>query len=175
MSNLGDEILSKITDSKDLLTKIGSKIPGFSGYIDRQERRNSDKLLRDTISERTEEQWHRVSDLQTELIGSGDIMYVDDLEKAALKMRTFADRIKTAARGYSGIFDAVKINEEELTKILAYDNAMLDSMDGLSNAVDHVQASLGTDGIQAAIRNLATVAQQLIDAFNKRDEIVLTE
>lgn len=173
MSNLGDQILSKITDSKDLLTRIGSKIPGFSGYIDRQERRNSDKLLRDTIAKRTMEQHKRVSELQNEMISEGKISLLDDMEKASVRLQTFADRIRTATRGYSSVFEAVKIDEDALTKILQYDNALLEMVDGVSAAIDHVQASLATDGLKAAIRNLQTVAQELIDAYNKRDEIVL--
>ena len=173
MSNIGDEILSKVSGGKDLISKIASKIPGFSGYINREERRKSDKLLRDTISARFAEQVRRVSELQQEFISGGEIMYVDDLEKSALKLRTFADRIKTASRGYSSLFEAVKINEEELDKILAYDNALLEMSDEVGRAIDHVQASIGTDGIQASIRNLAQAAQKCIDAYNRRDEVVL--
>ena len=174
MSDLGDQILSKITDSKDLLTKIGSKIPGFSGYIDRQERRNSDKILRDTIAKNVMVQHKRISELQTDLISEGEISYLDDMEKAALRLQTFADRIRTATRGYSSVFEAVKINEEELAKLLQYDNALLDMVDGVSTAVDHVRASIGSDGMRSAVRNLQTVSQDCIDAYNKRDEIVLT-
>ncbi len=174
MSNLGDQIFSKITDSKDLLTRIGSKIPGFSGYIDRQERRNSDKLLRDTIAQRFMDQRGRVSEIQNELISEGEIALLDDLEKAALRLQTFADRIRTAKRGYSSVFEAIKIDEEALTRILQYDNTLLEMSDQVAGAVDHVQASIGGEGLKAAIRNLQTVTQQCIDAFNKRDEIILT-
>jgi hypothetical protein len=173
MSNIGDEILSKVSGGKDLISKIASKIPGFSGYINREERRKSDKLLRDTISARFAEQVRRVSELQQEFISGGEIMYVDDLEKSALKLRTFADRIKTASRGYSSLFEAVKINEEELDKILAYDNALLEMSDEVGRAIDHVQASIGTDGIQASIRNLVQASQKCIDAYNRRDDVVL--
>lgn len=173
MSDLGDQILSKITDSKDLLTKIGSKIPGFSGYIDRQERRSSDKLLRDTIANHVMAQHKRVSELQVELVNEGEIAYLDDMEKAALRLQTFADRIRTATRGYSSVFEAVKIDEDALNKILAYDNTLLDMVESVAAAVDHVQSSFGTDGLKSAIRNLQTISQDCIDAFNKRDEIVL--
>ncbi len=173
MSNIGNEILSKVSGGKDLLSNIVSKIPGFSGYMKREDRRKSDKLLRDTISARFAEQVRRVSELQQEFISGGEIMYVDDLEKAALKLRTFADRIKTASRGYSSLFEAVKINEDELDKILAYDNALLEMSDEVSRAIDHVQSSMGTDGVQASIRNLTQTAQKCIDAYNRRDEVVL--
>ena len=71
------------------------------------------------------------------------------------------------------MFEAVKINEEELDKILAYDNALLEMSDEVGKAIDHVQASIGTDGVQASIRNLVGAAQKSIDAFNRRDEVVL--
>ncbi|GAB4577953.1 MAG: hypothetical protein Fur0022_06850 [Anaerolineales bacterium] len=173
MSNFGDEILSKVTGGKDFFSNIVSKIPGFSGYVKREDRRKSDKLLRDTISARFAEQVRRVSELQQEFISNGEIMYVDDLEKAALKLRTFADRIKTASRGYSSLFEAVKINEEELDKILAYDNALLEMSDEVSRAIDHVQSSMGTDGVAGSIRNLTQTSQKCIDTYNRRDEIVL--
>ncbi len=173
MSNIGEDILSKVTGGKDFLSNLASKIPGYSGYVKREDRRKSDKLVRDTISARFAEQVRRVSELQQEFISGGEIMYVDDLEKAALKLRTFADRIKTASRGYSSMFDAVKINEDELDKILAYDNALLDMSDEVGKAIEHVQASIGTEGVQASIRNLVGAAQKSIDAFNRRDEVVL--
>lgn len=173
MSNFGDEILSKVTGGKDFLSNIASKIPGFSGYVKREDRRKSDKLLRDTISARFAEQVRRVSELQQELIGAGEIMYIDDLEKSALKLRTFADRIKTASRGYSSMFEAVKINEEELDKILAFDNALLEMSDEVSRAIDNVQSSIGSEGLQASIRNLTQTSQKAIDTYNRRDEIVL--
>jgi hypothetical protein len=173
MSNLGDQILGQVSGGKDVITNLMSKIPGFSGYVKRQERRNSDKLLRETIAARFEEQVQRVSSVQTDLISAGQIGLLDDVEKASIKLQTFADRVKTAARGYSGFFDAVKINEEELDRLLAYDNAMLDMADEVARAVDHVEASIGGEGLTAAIRNLVSTAQKCIDAFNRREEIVL--
>jgi hypothetical protein len=174
MSDLGDQISSKITAGKDFLTKIAGKVPGFSGYIERQDRRNSDKLLREVIAARFEEQWGRVSGLQREFISAGEIGRVDDLERAAIKLRTFTDRVRTASRGYSGFFDAVKINQEELTRLYEYDNTLLEMVEEVGRAIDHVAASVGTDGLDAAIRNLESVAQQCIDAFNRREEVVLS-
>ena len=175
MSDLGDQIFSKVSEGKDILTRIMSKVPGFSGYVERQERRASDKLLRDMIAARFEEQWGRISALQREFISAGEISYIDDLEAAAIKLRTFVDRVRNAARGYSGLFDAVKINQEELALLLEYDEALLNMSDEVSNAIDHVRASIGTDGLDAAVCNLEAVSQECIEAFNRRDEVVLAE
>jgi hypothetical protein len=155
----------------DPFKKILGKIPGFSGYMERQSRRDADKLLRETVASRFEEQWQRVSGLQRDFISQGEIGYVDDLEAAAVQLRTFADRVRRATRGYSGLFDAVKINEKELEKLYQYDAAMLELADEVMRAVDNVEASLGSDGLPAAIRHLSGVARGCISVFDKRDEV----
>ncbi len=172
MSDLQDQIFGKVTSDMDLFKKIASKIPGFSGYMERQSRRDADKLLRETIASRGEEQYQRVSAIQRDFISQGEIGLVDDLEASVLKMRTFADRIRRASRGYSGLFDAVKINEKELAQIYQYDAAMLDLIDDISRAADNVEASVGSDGLPAAIRHLTSVTQQCIDTFNRREEVI---
>ena len=39
--------LGKITEGKDLLGKIRNFLSGFVGYVDRENRREADKLLRE--------------------------------------------------------------------------------------------------------------------------------
>jgi hypothetical protein len=164
------DLFDQVTGDQDIFKKILSKIPGFSGYIERQNRRAADKLLRDTIANRFEEQWQRISALQNELTHEGGLAYVGKLESAAIKIRQFIDRVKNASYGYSGLFDAVKINEQELAQVYQYDLALLNSADELSNAVDNVETAIGSDGLPAAIRKLTTLASHAVTAFNKRTE-----
>ena len=168
-----DDIFGKVTSDMDPFKRVASKIPGFSGYMERQNRRISDKLLRETLADRFEEQWQEVSRLQRELIKAGQIEYVDDLEEAAVKLRTFTDRVRRATYGYSGLFDAVQINEDELTQLYQYDAAMFDMLDEISGGVENVEASIGSDGLPAAIRHLTKLSQQAVDVFNRRKETIL--
>ncbi len=95
------EIFDQVTGDQDPLTKLLGKIPGFKGYVERQSRRASDKLLRTMIADHFEALWQRISGLQKELINEGEIAYIDDLESAAIKLRQFIDRVRTASYGYS--------------------------------------------------------------------------
>jgi hypothetical protein len=166
------DMFDKVTSQQDIIKKLLSKIPGFSGYIERENRRSSDKILRDTVSSRLEDVWKRISSLQRDLLNQGEIRMIDDLEAAAIKFRQVIDRIKKASYGYSGFFDAVKINEEELALIYQYDLSMMDQVDVANKAVDTVETSIGTDGLPAAIRNLVSVADQCVIAFDKRAEVI---
>ena len=151
-----------------------SFIPGFKGYIERQNRRDADKVLRDTVAQHFEDQWRRTSQLQSDLVSNGQIAFVDDLEKVAIKLRTFIDKISTAPRGYSGLFDAVKINEEELESIYQFDAAFFDLAEQVGRALDNVEASLGDPAaLPAAIRNVTTLARQAVETYNRRSEVVI--
>lgn len=167
------DLYDKVTGYQDIFKKILGKVPGFSGYIERQNRRASDKLLREAVANHFEEQWQRISGLQRDLISQGGIAYVDEMEGAALKLRQFIDRVRTASYGYSGLFDAIKINENELAQLYQYDLALLQSADELGRAVDNIETSIGSDGLPAAIRHLTGLAQQAVTAFNKRSEAMV--
>jgi hypothetical protein len=166
------DMFDKVTSQQDIIKKLLSKIPGFSGYIERENRRSSDKILREVISSRLEEAWKRISGLQRDLISQGAIRDIDDLEAAAIKYRQVIDRVQKASYGYSGFFDAVKINEKELEKIYQYDLTMLDQVELANAAIDNVETSIGSDGLPAAIRNLVAVADQAVTAFDKRAEVI---
>src|SRR5512139_1900524 len=150
-----DQFFEKVTSQQDPFTKLTKMIPGFGGYIDRRTRRDADKLLRDTVARRFEEHWKRASQLQSDMVSNGMIAYVDDMEKAAIQLRTFIDKITTAPRGYSGLFDAVKINEKELEAIYQFDFAFFDLAEQVGRALDNVEASLSDEtAFPAAIRNV---------------------
>lgn len=173
MESPKDDVVGKVSKDLDPFKKILSHIPGFSGYMERQQRRDSDKLIRDMIFKRFRLLEERVSRLQRDFIGQGAILYVDDLERTAINLRTFADRIRTAKRGYSGLFSAVNVNEEELAKLYEYDASMLDLVDEVDRAIDNVEASVGSDGLPAALRNLETLARRCIQVFEMREEVIL--
>ncbi len=167
------DFLDRVTGQQDIFKQLASHIPGFDGYIERQNRRAADKLLRQTVAERFEEQWRRASNMQADLVSAGMYDLVDDMEKAAIQLRTFIDKIRTASYGYSGFFDAVKINEEELAKLYQFDAAFFQLAESIGHALDTVEASIGdTQGLEAAIRNLVSLAREAVDTMQRRYEVI---
>lgn len=167
------DLFDRVTDDRDIFKRLLGKLPGFNGYFERQDRRASDKILRESVANRYEELWQRISGLQRDLISQGQIEFVDDLESAAIKLRQFIDRVRTAAYGYAGFFDPVKVREDELAQVYQFDLALLESVDEVGRAVDNVESSIGTDGLPAAIRNLRALAAQAVETFNRRSEVLI--
>lgn len=168
MSDLYDQV----TSDQDPFTKLLAKIPGFKGYIERSTRRSADKLLREQIANQFGQLHRRVGELQEDFAASGNLEYLDDLETAATKIQTFIDKISHAAYGYAGFFDAIKIKEDELAKIYAFDLKLLEMADEIERAIENVSASIDTDGLPAAIRHLVNLTRDLVSTFDQRDEVV---
>ena len=45
------DLFDKVSGQMDFVKQLASKIPGFSGYVERQNRRAADKLLRETVAD----------------------------------------------------------------------------------------------------------------------------
>lgn len=170
------DFFEQIAAQQDPFKKLVSRIPGFSGYVERQNRRDADKLLRDTIARRFEELWNRTTGLQTELVNTRKITFIDDVEEGAIQLRTFIDKIKTAPRGYAGLFDAIKINEKDLLAIYQFDLAFFDLGDQVGRALDTLEATLQDEaGLPAAIRNLVELGRLAVTTYDRRVEAVTGE
>ena len=168
MENLSDLVSSE----KSGLQKLWEKLPGIKGYEKLEDRRDTDKIVRENISKRFSEQWDRISAIEKDLAKGMGIVYLSDLESAALKIRQFADRIKTAAYGYGGLTDAVKVDETALQQIYDYDLYLFDLADTVKGSVDSVEDAVAAgDGIDTAIKELNKVAQECLVALNRRAEV----
>src|SRR5258708_2305800 len=165
------DMYQNVSGQVDPFKKLASFIPGFSGYVERQNRRDADKLVRDTVARRFEELYKRTSNIQTDLVSAGKIESVGDMEKAAIQIRTFIDKVGTAARGYAGLFDAVKINQKELEQLYNFDLTFFDLADQIGHGLDNVEASEADyTALPASLRNITALGRQAVDTFNKRSE-----
>lgn len=175
MSDQSFDPLNEVQNADDLLGRIRSKLAEFVGYVDRDQRREADRILRQSIADRYEEQWSRISSLQREMISEGGLDWVDDMEASALKLRAFIDRVRTASYGYAGLFDHVRINQDELAKLYALDYSLLEKGEEVEQAVDEVEAAMEGEGLGQAVKQLENVSQEAVDMFNRREQTILAE
>jgi hypothetical protein len=166
------DLFDTVKGGQDIFKKLLSYIPGFSGYIERTNRRAADKLLREQVALKYSELAARTSRMQKDIADAGQIDFLDDIDSVGLKLRTFADRIKNASYGYSGFFDAVKINEKELEKIYTFDAAFFMLADQISSGLDNVEAAVAGDGLKAAIRSVNDLARQAGETYDRRYQTI---
>jgi len=168
------DLFENITDARSALAKLAAKVPGLGEFMESNDRRAADKLLRDTLARRVGEQQRRVNDLQQQMMSGQGLLLLDDIERAQTNLTTFADSISSASYGYAGLFAKVKIDSEELAKVYEYDNRLFENVEETSDAIDELQAAVDSgEGLAAAVRELNRVSRSAVEAFRKREDVFL--
>ena len=162
-----------VEDSKGGLEELISKIPGYHGYKEKEDRRAADKLLREHLDGQLGKQRRRLIDLQRDLLDSGGLLLMDDLERAVNKVQKLADKIRTATYGYAGIFDAVKVKEEELDALYDFDEDMLGHVSAIQTAIDALAAAIDASGdVKAAIQDVVSAAEEANATWRDRESAI---
>ncbi|CAG0932050.1 hypothetical protein TFLX_02431 [Thermoflexales bacterium] len=184
------DLTGQIKDQRGGFVKILSKIPGFKGYMEKETRRDADKIVRDAVAAKFTDQLDRMTELQNDLLSNGGFEFVDDVEQSAVKLRTFIDRVKTAPRGYGGLFDAVQVKEEQLDQLYNFDYQLLSEAEGLALAIDQCRVALGVmpappaaegtapapiglEALKPALSALKRICTGLNDLYDKRQHVLV--
>jgi len=171
---MGD-VYDKVQDDRNILEKLASKIPGFNGYQERVERRKADKLMREMLSDKLGAQRKKLDEAQKELIAHSRLDLVDDLGSAVTQLQTFADRVRLASYGYAGLFDAVKINQEELAQMYNFDAALFEYVDRLEAANDRLREAIPSgQGLVETIRIIRDICTEANETFDQREHIIMS-
>jgi hypothetical protein len=171
---MAGDIFGKVKDSRNIVEKLGSIIPGWKGYQERQERRSADQLMRQTLAEKMTAQRKKLDVAQQELINSGNLDLVDDIGRAVTQLQTFVDRVRLASYGYSGLFDAVKINQDELEQMYNFDAALFEYVNRLDTANERLREAIDTgEGMKQVIRIVQDICREANATFDEREHVVL--
>jgi hypothetical protein len=151
-------------------------LPGIRGYIDKELRRDADKRLRVMIANQLDGDKRRLLELQNQLMRSGGLAGLDDVDRVITKLQTLSDRIRTASYGYAGFFDPARVREDELRALHQFDVAMAARMGEIDEEISALGAVIGGgDGPTAdAIAQLANTVNELTALYDKRNDALLS-
>jgi len=169
-------LTDKLKADRNTLDALVATIPGFRGYKEREIRRDADKLVRRHVSGLLEEQRKRLSDIQVELLEAARFDLLDDLERIGTKVHGVLNRLKTAAYGYAGLFDAVKVNEEQLEALYCFDLGLLDLVADFRDALDRLEEAVAAkEDLAAPVHAVKSVVDGLAATVRGRERVVLEE
>lgn len=174
-STIGDLYQQIAGEESTAFGDLLAKIPGLDGYMERERRREADSILRQTIVGRLEQVRLQLSDVHHTL--SRDIAlamdYAESLGRAETRLMGLMGKIKDAPVGYAGYFDAIKVKEDDLARIYAFDNEMLVYVDQIAADVDTLQEAVNRGAqIDAAISQLNEDLGLANETFAGRTEVM---
>lgn len=109
----------------NIFERLGSCIPGYKGYTEKEERRDTDKLLRIQIAEQLDSNRSKIDSFILKEASENNHSAVILLDSLKKKLDLMANRIRYAPSGYSGFFDVVQIKSNDLDKLYAYDLTLM--------------------------------------------------
>lgn len=121
-------MVEKDKTQMNALERIIRWIPGFKGYFQREDRRDSDLLQREFMVEKVNRVKDRIQELIKGVAREKRLDLLTDYDEIMRGLEKLANEVRYADRGYSGFFDLVKISEEQLDEIYQFDSEMVEKV-----------------------------------------------
>lgn len=174
MSDLKSK-LDFIKSKESFLEKIKRIIPGYDGYANRDNSRELDTLLRNQLAMKLEHNRIKIKNTVSNYSKNNRLFLATDIDKIEKKNDTAIAKFRSAARGYSGAFDVVKIKDEKLEQIYQFDNSLLSGVEEISVFFDSLEniseQNLDTKEAEAKVMK---ALNELIVKFDEREAILRT-
>jgi hypothetical protein len=154
---MGDA-MERARAARNVLERIGKKVPGLSGYLDRELSREIDQLVRARLADSLDAARADVA-AYTRTLHLGAAERLDRLTGLDKDLDALANAIRHAGSGYTGLFDAVKVNQEKLEAVYRLEIGFVEDVEAVAEAADHL--SEGEDALDRLSEALAKVRVRL--------------
>jgi hypothetical protein len=151
-----------------------ARVPVIGTYRDREQRRETDKRLREHLASRLTESKETVQRTALDLAQRGKLAHLDDVDRLASHIQQMADTIRYASYGYSGIFALEKIREEALDRLYAFDLSLMEDIDGIQATVSRLDGDMSDAALSRAARAADESVTALENKFRQRKDVLST-
>ncbi|MDP2953565.1 MAG: hypothetical protein Q8O76_09650, partial [Chloroflexota bacterium] len=110
---------------------------------------------------------------QSHLVDAEELKAVVALERAMMRLQLLIDRLKTAAYGHSGFFDATRVLEKDLDALYEYDQSLAEGMDKVAQMMGRLAQATEAGVIMAAAEELVSLLEEINTAFTRRMDVIL--
>lgn len=170
------DVYAQAKSQMRLSEKIAAALPGFRGYKEKELRRESDKLIRNHLHLKLSKDKDNIRSISQKIADKRYLDVLTDIDRLTAKMDRVTEKVNHASYGYSGFFDVVKVKEENLDRMITFDNQLLDSVNALTADIDAFKTQLLSgdySNLKDKIQAITGKLELLEDTFDKREEVVL--
>lgn len=144
----------------NLFDKIGSHIRGYNGYVVREEKRNTDKKLREQLSSKISNAESDIIEYQQQLLKNNNIQTCQEWELIRKSLNILLPKVQYAPYGESSFFSEKQLKENELDEIYRLDLEMAEKVDLLLKLVEqHIEDVLKSVIINRQIKAVEELIQ----------------
>jgi len=169
-------ILNEIRRGRAALEVLESVIPGYRGYKEREIRRETDRLVRNILYGKLSQARDGVKAASASIVDRGHSTLYGDVNRLNAVMDRVSERINHAEYGYAGFFDAVKVKEGALDRMLNFDANLLKTVQDVEDKSLQLKTAADAEaaaGVKAKLDALIGSLRELEALFNERKNVIL--
>jgi len=163
------DIRERVEEDQGILKKIQSFIPGFRGYIKREDLRDADKMLRMQLAEKLGKERTGLEECRGMLVQGGGYKDLDLVGGLISHFKRVEGLVAHAETGYSGLVADVNIKEDEMNRLYEFDAAMLDHIVAINASIESLKGSLMAADAATSHRDMMNIKARITDFENQFD------
>lgn len=165
--------VQQAVSQRNWLENLASKIPGYGGYMEKETRRDVDKIHREHLAGMLFQLKNPVNAVIRDLSNNRRLFEVNPVERILQKLDKIENRIRYASYGYRGFFDVVKIQEAQLDQLYQFDLALVNDVEAVKGRVGQLTAQAGdSNTLKAAAQELERAIDELDAKFTRRSQMI---
>lgn len=167
--------LQKIGEDEQLLEKIMLAVPGFRGYKAKEQRREADKKIRDFVYSKLQEARNGLQDIYQIVAESRVPEALHPIDRLTAIFDRVSEKVHHASYGYGGFFDATKIDEDDLDRMINFDTQLVEGAKGLAQRVQAFKDEVQTgkfDNLEAYESELRKTVEGFETIFDQRKDVI---
>lgn len=171
-----EKTYEKVKGEMRLSERILAELPGFRGYKEKEIRRESDKMIRNHLYRKLNQAKEDLRRVFQKLSDYRRYEFLTDMDRLMARIDRIAEKINHASYGYTGFFDAVKVEEPDLDRMIKFDAELLDDVEEIVKASSAFKADIEASKFDAAKKHIEKVGgliETLEKTFDERREVIL--
>ncbi len=166
--------MAEIKGLSDRIERWLSKIPGIRTYRDREHRRETDKKLREHLSDRLQEVRFQIRNYTLACHQKSPLHpMLSEIDRLSSKLQQMGDTIRHASYGYSGIFDREKIREEELARLYDFDLSLMEDISQIQAKVKGMNPPVSPEELKPVVAEAMGLLDGLEARFRQRHDFMM--
>jgi hypothetical protein len=158
--------------NRNALETLLKKIPGFQGYLEKENRRESDALQRKWLADRLSRSKRAIDEHTKTLADRGELDALPQYDQLRGRIDKLIGRIRGAMAGYSGVFDLVRVDEALLDRVYEHDVLMMERVELIASGIEKWTGTAAQSNPADVLKELTGELDELNRALDRREDLL---
>jgi len=166
----------KAREEMALLERILAELPGFKGYKEKEMRRETDKLVRNSLYRKLSQARNDLKEVFQQLSERRLHEVLTETDHLIMRFDRVAEKINHASYGYAGFFNILKIQEGKLDEMIAFDSRLVGHAKEILDETTIFKGEVMKNKLERVrehIQKLRSSLESLEEKFDEREETIL--